>query len=305
MYNSAIAVLKGIKSDWIGLMNTMPNGSFDKLIDRVKSDSDKEDYIVMESMPAIKEWLDNRHIADFTDELLEVRNLDWDDGVRVKRNTLSDSKKYLGGNIEKQIKRIADLYKGFPDRLCQALLDANSAAFDGTAFFATTRPNIDTGSNTINNLLTGTSSTTYSFAEFETDYIAAKTALLGFRDKHNQAFNKGAKLGVLVPQHLSDLANQLLGERADRVYDGTAEKSNVYAGSAEVIINWEQSTTTDNDWYLVNLSAIDKPFLIQDREPPKWKLFDFDDYKKYYEYAMDFRMGYSFLNPFSMVKTNN
>jgi phage major head subunit gpT-like protein len=304
MYNSAKALLKGIKANFSQMMRNAPMPAFDFAITRVKSNSDKEQYWIPETLPAIKEWIDQRHFGEFGDEYLEVTNVDWDNGLRVNRNTLDDSREYLGGNVEAWLKMLVDTYKDFPDELCQAILDANTACFDGTALFSTSRANIDTGSNTINNLLTGTSSSTYSLAEFETDFIAAKQKLLGFRDKNNRAFNKGAKLAVLVPQHLEDTAHKLLDSRAQRIYDGTSEKDNLYAGDAEVIVNWEQNTTTDNDWYLINQGASFKPFLIQDRTSPNWEVFD-DSRFKYIDYGFDFRMGYAPLNPFSIVKTNN
>jgi phage major head subunit gpT-like protein len=148
MYNSSLAVLKGIKANFSQLMNVSQNGTFDKLITRVNSTSDKEKYWIPEALPSIKEWIDQRHFGNFTDKELVVTNKEYDDGLRVDRFTLDDSREYLGGNVEMWIKTLVDTYKGFPDELCQTLLTANSNAFDATAFFATSRPNLD-NSNTI------------------------------------------------------------------------------------------------------------------------------------------------------------
>jgi phage major head subunit gpT-like protein len=303
MYNSAKALLKGIKAEFSQLMSVAPESVYDPMINRVKSNSDKENYWIPEALPNIKEWLDQRHFTDMTDEKLTVYNRDWDNGIRVDRFTIDDSREYLGGNLENWVKMLVDTYKDFPDELCQSLLTANSAAFDGTAFFSTSRTNLDTGSNTINNLLTGTSSSTYSLAEFEADYKAAKTKLLAFRDKHNRPFNKNPKLAVFVPPHMEDVAKVLLNERQELIYVSSVQ-SNLYAGDAQVIVNYEQTTTTDNDWYLVNLNNPFKPFVIQDREAPKWEFWD-DTKNKYIDYGFYFRLGYNFLNPLAIVKTNN
>lgn len=302
-YNSAKALLKGIKADFAKMLLASENGTFDFGTMKTKSNSNKEIYWIPESLPGIYEWIDERHFGDFLDKKYEVSNKSWDSGLIVDRDTLDDSREYLGGNVEMWIKTLVNAYKDFPDQLIQADLEANGDAWDGEAFFKTSRT-LDTGSNTINNLQTGTSSTTYSFAEFEADYVAAKTKLLGFRDKNNRAMNKGAQLTVLVPQHLEDLANQLLGERADRIYDGTAEKSNIYNGSAQIKVNWEQTTTTDNDWYLINDRAPFKPWLTQDRKGVEWNVWD-DMMSKNIKYGMDFRMGSALLNFFSIVKINN
>jgi phage major head subunit gpT-like protein len=303
MYNSATALLKGIKAEFSQLFNVAPESTFGPMINNVKSNSDQEKYWIPESLPGIQEWIDQRHFGDFSDKDLTVINKEWDDGLEVNRFTIDDSREYLGGNVESWVKLLVNQYKDFPDELCQSLLTANSAAFDSTAFFATSRPNINTGSNTINNLLTGTSSSTYSLSEFEADYKSAKTALLGMRDLNNRAFNKKPKLVVFVPVHLEDVARVLLDSRQKEIYV-SGSQSNLYAGDAEVVVNYEQTSTTDNDWYLVNVANPFKPFVIQDREGIKWDIWD-DNMNKFIKYGFYFRMGYNFLNPMSIVKVNN
>lgn len=302
MYNSAIAIYKGIKSEFSTMMQTAKEASLEKLINRVKSNSNEEYYRIPESMPSIKEWLDKRHFGDWTDKKLKVVNKSWDAGIVVDRDTIDDSREYLGGQIEMEIKTIVDSVKTFPDQYGHDLLVANGLAWDGTAFFATTRPNIDTGGNTINNLLSGTSSTTYTSSEFETDYGKAKTALYGQRDKNNQPFNRGARLAVVIPPHMEDVVKTILDQRMQTVYiSGT--KNNLYAGDAEIIINWEQSSS-DNDWYLVNINHPIKPIVVQERKAPKWDFKD-DPFDKQIFYGFDFRMGIGLLNPLVIVKTNN
>jgi len=302
MYNSAIALLKGIKGEFSSLMKVNAESTFEKIINRVKSNSDQEKYRIPESMPRIKEWVDKRHFGDFSDKYLTVVNKDWDNGIVVDRNTINDSREYLGGDIEMEIKMIVDTVKNFPDQYGHDLMVANGNAFDATAFFATSRPNLDTGGNTIDNLLTGTSSTTYSLAEFETDYKAAKAGLLGLRDKNNNPFNRNARLAVVVPQHMHDVAQTLLAQRQQEIYvSGT--KTNLYAGDAEIIINWEQSSS-DNDWYLANINHPIKPIVVQERKAPMWNMKD-DPFDKQVFYGFDFRMGIGLLNPLCIIKTNN
>jgi phage major head subunit gpT-like protein len=303
MYNSPNALLKGIKAEFANMLNSAPNNTFDFATFKTKSNTNEEKYWIPESMPGLYEWIDERHFGDFLDNNYTVTNKHYESGLSVDRDTIDDSREYLGGNVEMWIKTLVNSYKDFPDQLIEADIEANGNAWDGEAFFKTSR-SLDTGGNTINNLATGTSSTTYSFAEFEADFVANKTKLLGFRDKNNRALNKGAKLAVLVPRHLEDLAQKLLTARADRVYDGTAEKSNIYAGAAEVYVNWEQTSSSNNDWYLINTSAPFKPFLIQDRKGVQWDMFD-DKMLKDIKYGMDFRMGSALLNFFSIIKINN
>lgn len=302
MYSSAIALLKGILGNFSDLMKTTPKNEFEKLTSRVKSNGKDEQYWVPDSLSGFKEWLDERHFSDFGDRYLTVLNKKYDTGIKVDRDTINDSRKFLGGNVENWIKSIVQKAVSLPAKLIYNALTANGNWIDGTAFFATSRANIDTGSNTINNLLTGTSSSTYSQSEFEADYKAAKIKLIGFRDKDDEPFNEEPKLAVLVPAHLKDVANLVLADRQQLVYiSGT--KNNPYAGDAEIIVNYRQAAT-DNDWFLINMNSPFPAFLVQEREAPKWS---YEDSWKSTNilYGVDLRIGAALLNPFCIVKTNN
>ena len=302
MYDSAIALQKGIKAEFSKLMATKPANEFAKMINRVKSNSNEEKYWIPGTVPGFKEWIDARHFGDFGDKNLTVVNKHWDSGLQVERDTLDDTREFLGGNVESWIKMLVDKYTSFPAKAVQLILDANTAAFDATAIFATSRPNLDTGSNTINNLTTGTSSTTYSLSEFEADYKAAKALIIGFKDKDSEPFNEAPRLGVVVPAHMEDVAKTLLAQRQQMIYV-SGSQTNLYAGDAEIIVNYRQGSS-DNDWYLVNLANSFAPFVIQDRKGPEWMMKDDAEYLMI-KYGVDFRMGYGPLNPMAIVKTNN
>jgi phage major head subunit gpT-like protein len=302
LYNSPLAILKGIKANYANLMATPSGGSFKGLYEEVNSNSNEEKYWIPETLPGFKEWSDKRHFGDFGDKVLKVINKDFDGGLSVDRNTIDDSREYLGGNVELWVKGLSRGIQNAPDKFCQAILDANGTAWDNTAFFATSRPNIDTGANTINNLLTpGNFSSSYTITTFTTDYLLALAALLGMKDKNNEPFNEGAKLVALVGQSELNVAQTLFAPNSGLIYNsGTI--SNIYAGTVEVRVNYRQAVT-DHDWYLINENSTFKPFLIQKRKAPEWNVFD-DKKEKNVEYGFDFRMGYAGLNPFSIVKVN-
>ena len=123
MYNSAIAILKGIKTTFAGLLRGEHESTFKMIIDREKTDTAAESFRVPETMPRFKEWIDERHFGDYSDKKFDVFVKDWDNGVRVDRNTLSDSKSILGGAIEKEVRTIAEGYQEFPDEVCQLVLE--------------------------------------------------------------------------------------------------------------------------------------------------------------------------------------
>jgi len=303
MYNSTNALLKGIQTKFAMMLEGEKDFTWAPMSETITSRSNQEDYLVYNALPGITEWLDKINYGSITDFKQTVINKSWATGFPVDRDVVNDSKGVVGGNVELSLKTAVRKWNSFPNKKLNELLTANGTAFDSTAFFANSRPNIDTGSNTIDNLYAGTSGGPYTFAQFEADYAGAKAALLGFRDSDGDPMNEGASLVVLVPQHLSDLANKLLSDRADRVYDGTAEKSNIYRGTAEIVVNDYQLPTSD-DWYILNVNAAIKPFLVQDRTTPTWDKEERKD-EKMVKYFTDARIGFSLLNPFAAIKIDN
>lgn len=302
MYNSSKVLLKGIKAKFMSMMLTTPEPTFGFAIQNETSKSNKEIYWMPHSLPAIKEWIVNIGFSSVQDDYFEVLNKDWEDGLRVKRNTLEDSE--IESSINMWVKSMADQYKDFPDELGQKILSDNAAIWDGTALFSNTRANIDTASNTIDNLYSGTLSTAYTTTTFAADFEGALNDIKGFKDKSNRSFNKRMKPVVFVPTHLYPIAKKILGDYQTYIDAGTAAQvTNIYANQAEIIENWEQGSS-DNDWYIINKNAPIKPFLIQSRKGVEWNM---DDNKKvkFIDYWFTFRMGYSGLNPFSIIKIDN
>lgn len=297
MYNSAKAVLKGIRTNFAMQVVGQNESMFNAFIEQVTSNSDKEDYFFFDALPRIKEWKDEISTKDFKDFKYEILNKDWEVATRVDRNTLDDSKSTLGNDLTIWIKRMAQEYKDFQDVLIQDLLIANGKAFDGTAYFANSRPNLQ-GSNTIDNLNAGTGTT---LAQLSADLQAARTSLRSFKDKSGRPFNRNLKLGVLVPaqleQNILSLANNELIDL------GSGPITNTVKGTFEVIVNDIQSIT-DNDWYVMNLNAPFKQFIYQTRKAPEWFFEDMKS-KKFIDYFATSRSNAGYGNPTSIVKIDN
>lgn len=299
MYNSAIAVLKGIRGEFGKQLRATEESVIKAFTTFVTSDSNDEDYIFFDTMPQIKEWLDDISEEDFADFLYTIPNKDFAYSIFVYRNTLKDSKKTLGGGIEQQIKSSTKAWVDFPDEQINDLLEANGNAFDGTAMFANTRPKLQ-GTNAIDNLYTGTSGGPYTLAQVEADLKGAKTMLLGLRDRNSKPFNRGAKLVAYVPSHLEDWFLTL--KNSKQIYvSGT--KDNILLNTFDIIINYEQSGSVD-DWYLVNTNAPVTPFIYQTRESAGWDVEDIKTKKKI-RYFSTARNGAGYGNPMAIVKVDN
>ena len=302
-YNSPLALKKGIISTFEGLLQTAPKSVYDQFIEKTSSNTNQEDYWIPSTLPGFVEWVDHITYSDFEDDKLTVKNKHYQRGFELERDYLSDTRAVLGNNIEKFIKLLIKKYVAFPDKLVAALLAANSNAFDKTAFFATSRPNLDTGSNTINNLASGTLSTAYTTSTFSADLQTAKNQFNAMKDKDDEPFHDAPKYIALIPTHFEGVAKKVL--TAESYIDaGTSQQtSNIYRGDAEIVLNTRQSTS-DNDWYLIDANSDFLPFLIQNRQGVNWHMKD-DEENRFIRYWAEFRMGYEFLNPMSIVKINN
>jgi phage major head subunit gpT-like protein len=302
MFNSA-QLLQKVNSRFLRLMQVDYKPVFDFMIDRVTSKTDKEIYPIMQTLPGFSEFLTGIEYGDWGDNTLTVYNKIFADGISVNRFYLENTQDYIGNALESYIKTIVEIYKNEPDRFVKNLFSANATHYDGTAFFATSRPNIDTGSNTIDNLATGTLSSAYTTTTFGSDFQLALNKFGGMLDKLDNPLNPTRKYVALVPTQHMGVAKQVLTLQSYIDAATSDPTSAVHQGMATIVENTYQSLS-DHDWYLINVNNATKPVVIQDRDPVKWYVKDEQDdphVKFYAKYAM----GASFLNPFSIVKINN
>lgn len=297
MYNSAKALLKGLQTQFAQTLANKQESVIKPFTDMVKSSSDKETYFLFDVLPGVREWVDEINLKDFNDFKYEIANKDWQNGTRVDRNTLSDSKVSLGSNLEMWVRMLSEEWTYLPDDIINDLLVANGAAFDGTAFFSNTRPNIQ-GTVAIDNLLTGTGTT---LAQVNADLTSARTALRGFKDGNGKPFNRNLDLTIYAPAQLETTFKTL--QNSELVDVGGGALTNIQKGTFNLVINDVQATT-NNDWYAFNTGASFKPFIWQDRETPKFKTKD-DDFKKYIDYAVTGRANAGYGNPMASVKVDN
>lgn len=295
MYNSPIAVLKGIRTEFAKQLADMSGPMFKAFVQTVKGNGAYEDFRFKDTVGKITEWKANRTIEDFKDYLYTIRPKHWDHSISVDRDTLDDSRITLGGDIEKDVRESVQLWNAFADELIYNLLIDNGTAFDGSTFFGNSH-NID-GDNAIDNLYSGTGTT---LAQVEADYAGAKKQLRGFRDKNNRPYNRNAKYIVLAPSQLEDKFLTL--RNSQQVYI-SGSKTNVYANTFDLILNdWQGAS--DNDWYIINTNATVLPFAVVDRQRVNWKMVD-DPLRKDVLFLSDARMQAGYGTFTSIIKIDN
>lgn len=298
MYNSPNAVLKGIKTIFAKRLSEAGPAVTDSFVEKVTSGAAYEDYLFFDTMPAIREYIDNLDQSKLKDYNYQIRQKPWQFSILANRFTMRHAKdnKTLGA-LTQQINSGVQNWAGFSDDLVNDLLTANGTAFDGSTFFATTH-NINS-QEAISNLYTGTGVT---LALLEADLAGARNVMYGYRDANGKPFNKAPKFQVFIPTHLHDKFLTL--RNSQDIYDGSGNKTNIYNQSFDIVLNHYQATS-NNDWYLINTNSPVKPFIYQeDSSGILWDMVD-DIRKIHIDYISTAEMNAGYGNFTSIVKINN
>lgn len=297
MYNSPAVLLKGIQARFLRGIATTAVSILAPFFDETKSDSNKETYVLFNHFGVIKEWLDEVDFSFLEDFDYEIKNKDWQNGFIVDRNTLDDSRKTLGNDVEREINFSLNSWTNFPDKLVSALIESGetSKGFDGSFFFAATHPKLS-GTTAIKNLSSGTGVTLTAVAA---NLSAAMVLLRGFKAKNGDPFNYNPKFLCMIPAHLEWIFREL--KNSTQLLSGGVAITNIYKDAFDFIVN---DYISGNSWYIVNTNSAMKPFIYQTRKNPEFNMKDEKD-KKFVKYFSTARMNVGFGNPTAIVKVSN
>lgn len=300
MYNSPNVLLKGINATFIRGLATQGPSLLSPFYENATSDSNKEDYVLFNHFGAIKEWVDEIDFSHLQDFDYSIKNKDWQTGFLVDRNTLDDSRKTLGNDVEREINFALNSWSNFPDKLITELIVAGASglAFDGTAFFAASRPKLQLAGTTINNIVSGSGITV---DQVKTDLASGMKALRGFKAKNGDPFNANPKFVAMIPSHLEFIFKTI--KESIEISESGVSVTNVYKGTFDFVVN-DYLSTSDNDWYLENVNTPFKGFIYQKRKNPLYDMKDEKD-KKFIKYFSTGRMNAGYGNPICMIKVNN
>ncbi len=255
----------------------------------VTSTNGEEEYGWLEAMTELREWIGDRVVESLAVAGYVLRNKQWEKTIGVKKTDIEDDRL---GIYEPRLKMLATQAKRHPViLLIKALLAGETEiCHDGVAFFATNHPNGDQPDYA--NLATGSALTA-------TNYEAARTAMMALVNA------AGESLGIvpntlIVPPQLEKIAREILHAGTvigDAVVGGS--KTNVWLGSANLIVD-PRLSSKPGEWYLADLTAPFKPFIIQTRKPMALTSLTKDDdenvfMKGEYLYGVDWRgaVGYA------------
>lgn len=221
----------------------------------MKSSGSAETYDWLAEVPGLSEWLDDRKLSELAARGFTIENRDWASGIRVKRNDIADDKLGMVSPRIASLAKKAGLHYGqlAGTYLLAARTTTLGACYDGQALISA--GHVD-GTVTQSNLGTA--------ALANASYDAARAAMYGLTDEN------GDNLGI-IPTHLivgpSNERTALNTVEAGIIQGTQAGITNVFAGTAKVIVLPSLVSTYAAYWFLADLSDEIRPLILQIREP--------------------------------------
>ena len=248
------ALSTGLKRDFLNGLSRAAT-LYGQIAMTVNSTNASEVYPVLGRFPGLREWIGPRIIEELAASDFEIKNKSFSGGIRIPRPNIEDDN---FGIFSTQSEMLGDAASRFPDKLIFQLLEAGFTALcmDGKTFFATDHPD---GQG-------GTYSNKGTTALSSTSYATARATMMAYKDDVGESLDINPDL-LVVPPGLQETALNIINADIIPNSGGTASQSNVWKGSARVLV--VPRLTDSNDWYLLDTSKVLKPFIWQSRKAPQ------------------------------------
>lgn len=251
---------KGLRSEFFNRFNATTT-HFQDLATRIQSNSDRETYRWLGSLPRMREWGTGRIAKGLGNESYSIENLKYESTLEVDRDEISDDQT---GQIRIRTAELAERAASHKDfLLAQLLINGETSGFnsyDGVTFF--NDAHVSGSSGPQDNLSTSTAvdPDEPTTEEFKTGLKSAISAVMGFKDDQGEPMALSATgLVCVVPTTMYLTALEAVNATM------ISSTSNVIAGAARILaFPWFTDTSK---WYLLKTDGVVRPFIFQDREP--------------------------------------
>ncbi len=218
---------------------------------KVPSTARSENYAWIGSIPRLRKMKGERVPKKLLEHTYSITNEEYEASIEVNHADIKDDQT---GQYGIQARSIGESAKAFPDELVfETLLPGGftSLCYDGQYFFDTDHPIGELGTTQSNKITSALDATSFK---------TARAMLRKMQDDFGRpSMNRNMDLLLVVPADLESTAELLL--ESERNADNT---TNVLKGKARILVaDWLADT---NNWYLLNVSGLIKPFIVQERE---------------------------------------
>lgn len=218
---------------------------------KVPSTARSENYAWIGSIPRLRKMRGERIPKKLLEHTYTITNEEYEASIEVKHADIKDDQT---GQYGIQAKSIGEAVKQFPDELIFETLIPNGTSelcYDGQYFFDTDHPIGETGSTQSNKITSALDATSFR---------TARAMLRKMKDDFGRpTLNRNMDLLLVVPADLEGTAEAIL--EAERDTNGA---TNTLKGKARILVaDWLADT---NNWYLLNVAGVIKPFVLQERE---------------------------------------
>lgn len=256
---------------------------YPRLCSVIPSDGADEEYGMLGSVPAIREWLAERQFHRPRAAKFTIENKLWESSIAVEKTNIDDDRL---GQYGPMFESLGVRAARHPDKLLLGTLMVNGTGatngmcLDGQYFFDTDHSWGDSG--TQDNDLTGAAATgtNPTIDEFKASAVACLKAMLSFKDDKGEflhddvvmGVNGGMQLVAVVPLDYWEVAKKAF---TPGIFLNSGE-TNVPVAIADVIPT-PHFGTTGSYWDLYRVDTPFKPYIFQARKPLDRKMKGMDD----------------------------
>ncbi|MFO0972765.1 MAG: Mu-like prophage major head subunit gpT family protein [Phycisphaerae bacterium] len=250
---------KGLRSEFFNRFEGAPV-LYRELATRVASNSDREVYRWLGTVPKMREWGTGRLAQGMRTESYSVENLKYEATIEVDRDEISDDQT---GQIRIRVGEMALRAATHKDYLIAQLLadgDTTGLSYDGQAYFSVSHSSGSSGTQSNIQIAAAVAEAAPTSEEFKEALKQAIGQMLSLKDDQGDPMQIDASgLVCVVPPTMYFAALEAINSTV------IGNKSNVLAGVARVVsLPWLADATR---WFLLKTDGVVRPFIFQDREP--------------------------------------
>lgn len=274
---SAVVKVRSLTNKFdLGVRNATP--FYPRISTIIPSDGADEEYGMMGSVPAIREWLDDRQFYTPRAAKFTLKNKLWEGSERIEKTDIRDDRLALYGPRLEQLGQRATRH---PDKLLLSTVVINgtsSLCYDGQFFFDTDHAFGSSGTQSNSLSIDIVDPTAPTIDEFNSALSQALNAMMGFKDDQGEllqddvlfANNQEMQLLLLVPLAYRNVAIKC--QSAGILINNG--QTNVVTVVAEVV---SSARMTGNIFDLYRVDTPFKPYVFQAREPLSRQMKGMDD----------------------------